>query len=201
MYHEMVKHISVDTAVLTDVASAAADIDRCLNSMLYHSRPVYIGVPVDVSHRLIAADGLQIPLRTELPPNNEQVQKVVVDKILQRLEKSKYPIIIVDGNAVRNNCVAYADQLAKVTSIPFFTTCMGKGGPNEDLPNFGGVYAGGGSTSKIKSAVEEQADFVLWLGSFRVLSHPRLALRNATDLNFRQTSTPANLRTTLIHPS
>ena len=170
MYHEMVKHISADSVVLTNPDTAGTEIDRCLNSMLYHSRPVYIGVPVDMSHRVIPADGLQQPLQTELPLNDEKMQEIVVNEILQRIENSQYPIIIVDGNAVRNNCISNADRLAEITKMPYFTTCMGKGGPNEDLPNFGGVYFGAGSTSKIRSAVE-QADCVLWLGSFRVIRH------------------------------
>lgn len=169
MYHEMVKHISADTAVLMDVSTATEEIDRCLNSMLYHSRPVYIGVPVDMSHRLVSASGLKSPLKTHLPPNDEKLQKLVVDEILQRLERSKFPIIILDGNAVRNDCVVESNRLAELTGMPLFTTCMGKGGPNEDLPNFGGVYQGGGSTPKIREAVEDRADFVLRLGSFRVL--------------------------------
>ena len=168
MYHEMVKHISVDTTVLTETSTAAADIDRCLNNMLYHSRPVYIGVPVDISHRLISADGLRTPLKTELPPNDQETETNVVDQILQKLEKSKYPVIIVDGNAVRNGCVEEADRLAEITGFPYFTMSMGKGGPNEDLPNFGGVYQGAGSTEGIRKALEEKADCVLWLGSFRV---------------------------------
>lgn len=169
MYMKMIQPISVDSAVLTDVSTAAADIDRCLNNMLYQSRPVYIGVPVDMSHRLIPADGLSSPLRTTLPPNSREEENKVVDAILQRLEKSRYPIIILDGNTVRNSCVAEADRLAEVTKMPYFTTAMGKGGPNEDLRNFGGVYQGAGSTPKIREAVEG-SDCVLWLGSFRVLS-------------------------------
>lgn len=167
MYHEMIKHISADTTVLTDLSTAVADIDRCLNSMLYHSRPVYIGVPVDMSHRLVSAKGLETPLRTELPPNDQKAEANVVDQIVQKLGQSSYPVIILDGNAVRNGCTGEADKLAKITGLPYFTTCMGKGGPNEDLPNFGGVYQGAGSTPAIKKAVE-RADCVLWLGSFRV---------------------------------
>ena len=170
----MVKHISADSVLLTEVSTAGEDIDRCLNSMLYHSRPVYIGVPVDMSHQLIWANGLQSPLQTELPPNDGTIQSVVVDKILQRLGRSEHPVIIVDGNAVRNNCIVYADRLAEITKFPYFTTLMGKGGPNEDLPNYGGVYQGAGSTSEIRRAVEGQADYVLWLGSFRVLSQVQI---------------------------
>ena len=46
----MAKHISADTIVLEDPSTAGNDIDRVLNTMLLESRPVYIGVPVDMSH-------------------------------------------------------------------------------------------------------------------------------------------------------
>ena len=170
MYHQMVKPISVDTAILTDASTAAADIDRCLNKMLYQSRPVYIGVPVDMSYRLIPAEGLNTPLKTELPPNDQATEDKVVTEILSCIEKGTYPVIIADGLAVRNGCVAEADKLAEVTGLPYFTTCMGKGGPNEDLPNFCGVYSGGGSTPAVRKAIEDDSDCVLWLGSFRVCS-------------------------------
>lgn len=168
MYHDMAKHISADTAILTDIATAGQDIDRCLNSMLYHSRPVYIGVPVDVSHRLISDAGLQTPLKTTLPPNDKATEDAVVAEIMSRLAKSSYPVIVVDGNAVRNDCIKEADKLAELTGVPYFTTCMGKGGPNEDLPNFAGVYQGAGSLEPIRAAIEDSADCVLYLGSFRV---------------------------------
>lgn len=168
MYREMVKHISVDTAILTDLETAGADIDRCLNSMLYHSRPVYIGVPVDMSHRLIPDAGLSKALQTEMPPNDKQEEDAVVGEILKRLRSSSYPVIIADGNMVRNDCIPESDKLAELTGVPYFTTCMGKGGPNEDLPNFAGVYQGAGSIEAVRAAIEDKSDCVLYLGSFRV---------------------------------
>lgn len=168
MYHEMVKYISADSAILTNVETAADDIDRCLNSMLYHSRPVYIGVPVDISHRLISDVGLATPLKTELTPNDTHTEVLVVADIISRLKSSSFPVIIVDGNAVRNECVVEANKLANLTKVPYFTTSMGKGGPNEDLPNFAGAYLGAGSIEQVRAAVEDKADCVLYLGSFRV---------------------------------
>ncbi|KAI6866572.1 pyruvate decarboxylase [Hortaea werneckii] len=167
MYHEMVKHISVDTAILTDPATAANDIDRCLNAMLYESRPVYIGVPVDMSHRIISSIGLETPLVRQLPPNDINEESNVIQEIRSRLRASRYPIIILDGNCVRNGCTDLANMLAKSTEYAFFTTCMGKGGADETLPNFAGVYQGGGSLPAVRKAVEERADCVIWLGSYR----------------------------------
>lgn len=157
-----------DTAILTDSATAANDIDRCLNAMLYESRPVYIGVPVDVSHRIISSIGLKTPLVRQLPPNDIKEESNAIQEIRSRLRASRYPIIILDGNCVRNGCTDLANMLAKSTGYAFFTTCMGKGGADETLPNFAGVYQGGGSLPAVRKAVEERADCVIWLGSYRV---------------------------------
>ncbi|KAK5119006.1 hypothetical protein LTR62_000217 [Meristemomyces frigidus] len=167
MYHEMVKHISVDTAVLTDASTAAADIDRCLNKMLLESRPVYIGVPVDMSHRQIDGSGLQTPLIRTLPESEKELLDKFIDGIWPRIKHARSPIILMDGNTVRNNLTAEANKLAELTGWPYFTTCMGKGGANEELSNYSGVYGGGGSIPEVRKAVEDDSDLVLWLGSFR----------------------------------
>ena len=78
MYHEMAKHISADTIVLDDPSTAGNDIDRVLNTMLLESRPVYIGVPVDMSHLECDARGLETPLRTTLTPNDGDLEREVV---------------------------------------------------------------------------------------------------------------------------
>ncbi|KAK3069618.1 Pyruvate decarboxylase 1 [Teratosphaeriaceae sp. CCFEE 6253] len=167
MYRAMAEQISVDTAVLTDPATAAAEIDRSLNVMLRESRPVYIGVPVDMSHRLVPAEGLKTPLQRDLSANDPSTEEQVVAEIWARIQRAKSPIIILDGNAVRNNLQAEANRLAEVSGWKFFTTCMGKGGADESLPNYAGVYQGGGSLEVVRKAVEDDADLVLWIGSFR----------------------------------
>ena len=64
MYHEMAKHISADTVVLMDPKTVPQDLDRVLSTMMHESRPVYIGVPVDMSHLGCDASGLKTPIRT-----------------------------------------------------------------------------------------------------------------------------------------
>lgn len=191
-----------DTAVLTDPATAASDVDRCLNTMLYESRPVYIGVPVDMSHQIISSIGLKTPLVRRLPPNDMNEESNVIQEITSRLRVSRYPIIILDGNCVRNGCAGLANELAKSTGYPYFTTCMGKGGADETLPNFAGVYQGGGSLSAVRMAIEERADCLLWLGSFRVsISFPQTqGTIQVSDETSRPISTLASLPTTFLNP-
>jgi pyruvate decarboxylase len=152
MYHAMVKHISVDTTVLLDPQTAPAEIDRCLTSMMQQSRPVYIGVPVDMSH---------------LECDASAIEKQVVAQLRSWMEKSKNPIIIVDGFAVRNNLQEQCRELAELTGFPTFNTYMGKGGIDETMPNFGGLYTGAGTYEGVKKAVES-TDAAFWIGNVQV---------------------------------
>jgi pyruvate decarboxylase len=95
--HEMSKHITVATTILTDPATAANEIDRVLTTMMHESRPVYIGVPADLSHRPISGIGLETPLQVVLTPDDESATREVVAEIRALLEKASKPTLIVDG--------------------------------------------------------------------------------------------------------
>jgi pyruvate decarboxylase len=170
MYHEMAKHISADTVVLNDPRTAATDIDRVLNTMLRESRPVYIGVPVDMSHLGCDAHNLGMPLETDLSPNDAVLEEKVVVDIRSWLEHRKNPIIVVDGNAVRNNQTEVSSKLSILTGLPTFTTFMSKGPLDETQPNFGGVYKGAGSHPNVRKAVEA-SECVLWIGKVPASLH------------------------------
>ena len=93
----MSKQISCATTVLKDVKTAAAEIDRCLNAMMYHRQPVYIGVPVNMVHEIVSSSGLEVPLTTTLSPNDEALEQKVLREIRERLETHEKAVIIVDG--------------------------------------------------------------------------------------------------------
>jgi pyruvate decarboxylase len=63
--------------------------------------------------------------------------------------------------------IAEAHKLIELTSLPTFTTAMGKGGLNEKIPQYGGVHTGAGTHPGVKEAIEA-ADAVLWLGNYPV---------------------------------
>lgn len=166
MYHEMTRYITVASTVLGDRHTAAAEIDRVLNLMMYYSRPVYIGIPVNIGTQTIPVTGLQTPLVTTLPPNDPEVESKVVRQIIDLLASRTNPVIIVDGVAVRNDVIQECSTLIKLLGRPYFITAMSKGGISERLGGFfGGVYEGGGSTEGVRTAVE-QADLVLFIGAY-----------------------------------
>jgi pyruvate decarboxylase len=123
-----------------------------------------------MSHMMCDATGLKTPLRTELPPNNPDLEAMVVDELRNLLEQKSRPIMIVDGNAVRNNVIKECSKLSTLTGLPTFTTAMGKGNVEEKMANFGGVYSGAGSYKPVQDFVET-ADAVFWVGNFPVCNH------------------------------
>lgn len=165
----MAKHISVDTTILLDPNTAPTEIDRCLTTMMQQSRPVYIGVPVDMSHLECDASGLSNLIPRTLSLNDMVLQKRVVSELRRIMESSDHPIIIVDGNAARNNLGEACRTLSKLTNFPTFVTYMGKGVVDESTSNFGGLYTGAGTYDGVKAAVET-ADVVFWVGRVQVCS-------------------------------
>ncbi|KAI9690356.1 MAG: hypothetical protein M1822_009318 [Bathelium mastoideum] len=161
----MSSQITTATTVLNDADVAAAEIDRVLNTMIFDSRPVYIGVPTDIAYEPISDKGLQQSLTSELPLNDPSLERKVLVELRSWMETKARPVLIMDGNAVRNHCVKEVNELARLTGFPICVTVMGKGGANEALPNFGGVYSGAGSHPQVKKAVET-SDALFWFGSF-----------------------------------
>jgi len=165
IFHEMSKHITCATTVLHDSKTAASDIDKVLNAMLFYSQPVYIGLPTDVALQLTPSINLQVPLTTVLPPNNPNLQAHVLEKIRGLIDSASSPIIIIDGGAVRNRLLKETKALVEITGFPYFVTSMGKGSVPENLPTFGGVYGGLASWPDVRNAIET-SDCVLWLGNY-----------------------------------
>jgi pyruvate decarboxylase len=97
MYENMAKHIMAATTVIDNPPTAAAEIDRVLSTMMYELRPVYIGLSTDIAYEMISAEGLESRILRELPPNVEEVEREVVDKIWNVVEGAENPVIIVDG--------------------------------------------------------------------------------------------------------
>jgi pyruvate decarboxylase len=97
MYENMAKHIMAATTVIDHPPTAAAEIDRVLNTMMLESRPVYIGLSVDIAYETISASGLESPILTTLQPNVPEVENLVVEKIRAVIKNAKKPIIIFDG--------------------------------------------------------------------------------------------------------
>ncbi|KAF4338011.1 pyruvate decarboxylase [Fusarium beomiforme] len=165
MYENMAKHITAATAVINYAPTAAREIDEALTIMMRESRPVYIGISVDIAYEMIDSEGLNVPIPTKLQPNDAALEKKVIGEIRKLIEGSNNPAIIVDGGAVRHDALEETQELVKVTNFPTFTTAMGKGGLDEAIPQFAGVHSGAGTLPAVKQALEA-VDTVIWVGNY-----------------------------------
>lgn len=94
----MAKYITASTVVLKSQHTACDDIDQILTTMMIESRPVYIGLSVDVGYLMVSDEQLKTPLRIELPPNDARIEEHAVDELRSLIEKASNPAIIVDGS-------------------------------------------------------------------------------------------------------
>ncbi|KAH4169209.1 pyruvate decarboxylase [Parastagonospora nodorum] len=191
MYQEMAKHITAATTVIDHVPSAASEIDRVLNTMMRESRPVYIGLSVDMAYETISGTPLDMPIVRSLPLNDPVLEANVISQIRSGLENAKNPILILDGGAVRHGVLPEVHELIMQANIPAFTTAMGKGGLDEAIPQFAGVHQGAGTHSGVKEELE-QADYVLWVGNypsdFNTGEFTTCVNKNATIVDFQRFS-------------
>ncbi|KAF3762802.1 pyruvate decarboxylase [Cryphonectria parasitica EP155] len=156
--------LSCATAVLEDAQTAASEIDRVINAMLYYSRPGYIGISEDIAYSKIPLSSLDTKLVTTLPPGNVNVENLLIEKILTQLSAAKQPVLLVDGGAARSSWAKFVPSLMDALKVPVLTTLLGKGAVDESSPYYVGGYVGGTSLPEAKEIVET-ADLVLWLGS------------------------------------
>lgn len=164
VYHRMSNNISQTSAFISDINSAPTEIDRCIREAYIHQRPVYIGLPTNLTDSKVPASLLDTPIDLSLKPNDPETQSEAIDGILQLIENSKNPIILVDACASRHHCKEEVLKIIEKTQFPVFTTPMGKSTIDESHPRFGGVYVGSLSHEDVKQAVGN-ADLVLSVGA------------------------------------
>ncbi|KAK3346090.1 thiamine diphosphate-binding protein [Lasiosphaeria hispida] len=165
-YHKISAEISCATTVLTDPTTSVAEIDRVLNAMLYHSKPVYLGISEDIAYSKVSDEYLNTPLVHTLAPSASESEAVAVAEIITALESAKSPILMIDGGAAPGNWAQHVDPLIEALKIPFFVTTMGKGIANEGSPYFKGGWSGAGSWPQSVIPGVENADCILWLGNY-----------------------------------
>ncbi|KAF5592828.1 pyruvate decarboxylase [Fusarium pseudocircinatum] len=169
MYENMAKNITAATVVINYAPTAAREIDETLTTMMRESRPVYIGLSVDIAYEMIDAEGLNVPIPIELLPNDPALEERVIGRIRKLIETSNNPAIIIDGGksqgAVRNGVLKESHEFINLTNLPTFTTAMGRGGLDEAIPQFAGVHSGAGTLSAVKEALES-VDTVIWIGNY-----------------------------------
>ena len=116
------KEITCDQAVLTDPASAPAQIARVLRSAREMSLPVYLEFPRD----MVAAEVEPV---VALPPRHADAGALAecADEILERIKAATAPVAVVDVEIRRYGVEDKIAALARKLNLPLVTTFMGRG--------------------------------------------------------------------------
>ena len=164
------KEITCDQAVLTDPATAPAQIARVLRSAREMSLPVYIEFPRDM------VDAEVEPV-VALPPRAADAAALgeCVDEIFERIRRASSPVAVVDVEIRRYGVEDKIAALARKLNIPLVTTFMGRGLLEKADDVVAGTYLGAAGDPVITQLVED-ADLLLMLGV--ILSDTNFALSN-----------------------
>jgi len=164
------KEITCDQAVLTDPATAPAQIARVLRSAREMSLPVYLEFPRDMV-------AVEVEPVAALPPRNADPDALAecVDEILERIEAASAPVLVVDVEIRRYGVEEKIAGLARKLNLPVVTTFMGRGLLEAADDIVSGTYLGAAGDPAITHLVDD-ADLVLMLGV--ILSDTNFALSN-----------------------
>jgi indolepyruvate decarboxylase len=164
------REITCDQAVLSDPATAPAQIARVLRSAREMSLPVYIEFPRDMV-------GTQVEAVAPLPPRHADKDALAecADEILDRIAGASAPVLVVDVEIRRYGVEEGIAALARKLNIPVVTTFMGRGLLETDEDVVAGTYFGAAGDPDITKLVDD-ADLVLMFGV--ILSDTNFALSN-----------------------
>ncbi|KAK0716664.1 thiamine diphosphate-binding protein [Apiosordaria backusii] len=144
-YQRISSELCCATTVLDDPTTVAAEIDRVLTAMMFHSKPGYIGISEDIAYAKMSREYLDAEITRFLPSSARESEALALAEIISQLESAKAPILIVDGGAARVSWADHADPLIQALKIPFLVTGLGKGIADETSPYYQGCYVGKGS--------------------------------------------------------
>lgn len=101
---------------------------------------MYLALPTDIVYAKISSAPLQTPLQLALPPNDEEVEKYVLDEIVKRVDRADGDVaLLVDACAIRHGVVQELHELMYTTEFPVYSAPMGKSIVPENYARYGGV--------------------------------------------------------------
>jgi indolepyruvate decarboxylase len=184
------REITCDQARLDDAARAPRDIARVLRSALTYSRPVYIELPRD---RVRAACEPVTP-EAQRPFDAEAVE-ACADEILERIDRARSPVMMVDVEVRRFGLEHKVAELATRLGVPVVTTLLGRGLLADPGAPLAGTYLGVAGDPAISELVEG-SDALLLLGVVLCDSNFAISVR---DIDLRRTIQALDRRVTLGH--
>lgn len=149
---DIFKNVTADQGVLDDPSTAAATIDRVLQTCLELKKPVYFEIPRDHVDKILPSKPHSPPVY--YPASDPKTIKEVLSETEEIFLKCQRPIIWAGHEITRfglnQDLIFFAEQ----HQIPIVSSLLGKTVVDEFHPLFAGVYQGEMSRPEIIELVE-----------------------------------------------
>ncbi len=160
------REVTVDAAILDDVAEAPATIDRVLRNVVGRKRPGYLEIPRDRVTAEVAAPTGPIGVDPSAPAVHEAALREAVAEVGAMLARAERPALYVGVGVRRHGLTARVVELAERLRLPVATDVLGKASFPESHPQFAGVYMGALGDQRAR-ALLDGSDCVVSLGVLR----------------------------------
>lgn len=188
---EIFKHITVDSAVISDPMSATKVINRVLLSAMRYKRPVYLELPRDKVLTSLPLNGrekeghaggqqitdINFISKNASPESDIDSLKEAINEAKEMIKFSRKPIIVAGVEIHRFGLQRAILTLIEKTGIPVVSTVLSKSVISENNPLYLGVYEGAMGHEWVRRSVES-SDCLVLLGA------------PMTDIDFSITPTP-----------
>jgi indolepyruvate decarboxylase len=160
------REVTVDAAILDDVAEAPSVIDRVLRNVVGLKRPGYLEIPRDRVHSIVPAPTGPIAPDPFAPAVHEAALEEAIAEVRAMLARAERPALYVGVGVRRHGLTALVVELAERLRLPVASDVLGKASFPESHPQFAGVYMGalGDQTAR---ALLDTSDCVISLGVLR----------------------------------
>ena len=133
-FEEAHKPVVATTAFLNR-DNAKLEIDRVLKVFVKERRPVYIAIPLDIAAMEISTREVDYSWISD-----KDTLDTVVNKILERIEKSERPVILGDALIKRFDARLEFREFVEKSGIPVTNFLMGNNLIDSDYENYLGMY-------------------------------------------------------------
>ena len=158
VFRHMYEHITA-YAVKVTKENAGTEIPKAIRIAKEKKKPVYLDFPIDQvtepvgETKAVEAEGV----------TDEKSLEAAVDRAKAQLEEADKTVMLVDFNTLRYHLESEVQSLAEALNVPVAQMMQGKGGFNEQHPQYIGMYGGAFGDPEVQKIVEE-ADCIIAVG-------------------------------------
>ncbi len=159
-YAKMMEGIYCASTVIS-AENCVEEMDRVIAIAKHRNRPVYIGIPADVTNQPIIVNE---NVKASVPVTNAENLDAAVAEIMSRISKAERPILFPGIFLKRKGLTALYKKLIDTKKIPYATALQDKSVCDETSDNYVGMYVGLIQSHETRGYVE-QSDCPIILGA------------------------------------